>query len=134
MNRPGWLFDVDPRTVRLFVVGDVVAILAFVVAGELSHGRPLALGRVAGVAVPFLVGWALVGTAVGVYGRGVRASAPRLVVATTIGWLGADAVGQAIRATAAFPGDAATTFFLVAFGVTLLLLLVWRLPLLLLVR
>lgn len=122
------LFDVDDRTARLFVLGDVLAILAFVVVGELSHGiDPLAQSvYVAGTAAPFVVGWAFAGSALGAYAararESLRAGLPRAFLA----WLVADAVAQALRALPFFHGDAAFTFYLVAAVFGGALLLGWR--------
>ncbi|MFC7165719.1 DUF3054 domain-containing protein [Halospeciosus flavus] len=122
------LFDVDDRTARLFVLGDVLAILAFVLVGELSHGidplaRPL---YVAETALPFVVGWAFAGSALGAYSvrarESLRVGLPRAFVA----WLAADAVAQALRALPFFHGDAALTFYLVAAAFGGALLLGWR--------
>lgn len=118
----------DRGTVRRLAPVDVVAVLAFVVAGEFSHGVNVLSYPVyvAGTAIPFLVGWALVGSLAGAYRRDVLASPRNLVLRTVGGWLGADVVAQALRATATFHGDANPVFFAVAGGVGATLLLVGR--------
>lgn len=118
-----WL---DAATVGRLVPGDVLAILAFVVAGEFSHGidpiqAPL---YVAETAAPFFVGWAVVGPLAGAYASNLLDSPRRTFVRTALGWLGADVVAQALRGTAFFHGGADPTFFMVAgvVGGTLLVL------------
>lgn len=119
----------DRDAVRTFLVGDVVAILAFVVLGELRHGvDPVTMpGRFAGTAVPFLVGWAVVGALLGAYAASVRRGAGRLAAVTAVAWTGAAAVAQALRATAVFPGDADPVFYLVTVGFGGAILVAWRL-------
>lgn len=120
---------VDRGTVRTFLAGDLVAILAFVLLGELRHGvDPMtAPGRVAGVAVPFLLAWLVVGALAGAYAPGLRDDARRLVLVALGAWIGAAAVAQVLRGTAAFPGDADPVFFLVTVLVGGALLVGWRL-------
>ncbi|MEE6210252.1 DUF3054 domain-containing protein [Salarchaeum sp. III] len=127
------MFEFDRRTVRRFVAGDLVAILAFVTVGEYQHSpflfQPSQAGdlavQLAGAAVPFLVGWILGSWAFGAYGERVAESWLRLAGATVGGWLVADVIGQLLRSTAFFPGDASPVFFAVAaaFGAIFLLAL-----------
>lgn len=122
--------DVDPSpTAAALVVGDLVAIGAFVVAGEIEHGyHPVAdAGRVAGTLAPFVLGWVLVGLAAGLFTSRAVESPLRAVLWTFGGWLVAVVVAQSLRATALFHGDAALTFALVSAGVGGLLLTGWRL-------
>ncbi|MBP1955599.1 hypothetical protein J2752_002522 [Halarchaeum rubridurum] len=98
--------DVDSRTVRAFALADLVAIVAFVLVGEYQHGmlaytatHPL---RLLGVLAPFLVGW-LVAAPLG-RAYSTRTHGPRgLVGWTVLSWLAADALGQALLGTGAFP-------------------------------
>jgi len=127
------MFDVDRRTVARFAVGDVVAILAFVTVGEYQHNEYLfsasrlpELGaHLAGAGIPFLVGWIVGSWALSAYGD--LDSWQRLVGTTLGAWLVADVVGQLLRGTAAFPGDASVTFFAVAGLFGAVFLLIWRL-------
>ncbi|QDX41092.1 DUF3054 domain-containing protein [Salarchaeum sp. JOR-1] len=128
------MFEFDRRAVRRFTAGDVVAILAFVTVGEYQHSpflfRPsqaadLAV-QLAGAAVPFLVGWLVGAWAFGAYADGVSDSWLRLGGATVGGWLVADVLGQLLRRTAFFPGDASPVFFAVAAVFGAIFLLAWR--------
>jgi len=111
------LLDVDRRTLRLFVLPDLVAILAFVFVGELQHGmlgfdaaRPL---RFLAVAAPFLIGWAIAGPVLGAYGASAR-TARGLLGWSVLAWVGADVLAQVLLATGAFPEVVDPIFFVVA--------------------
>ncbi|WP_020222703.1 DUF3054 domain-containing protein [Halarchaeum acidiphilum] len=99
------LLDVDRRTLRLFALPDLVAIVAFVIVGEYQHGRLAASAanprHLLGVLVPFVVGWAIAAPLLRAYSartNGLRG----LVGWTVLAWLAADVVGQALLATGAF--------------------------------
>lgn len=120
---------VEPTpSMALLAAGDVLAVLTFVVVGEISHGiDPLARpGRVAGTLAPFLIGLWLATIAGGLYtGDAIRS--PRRAVSLVVpAWIAAVAVAQLLRATAVFPGDAALTFAVVSTLVGGTLLVVWR--------
>ena len=119
---------VDAATVRRFVVGDLLAVLAFVVAGEYRHNvDPLvAPWAIVGTLLPFWIGWAIAGPLAGAYSDRVRASVRAMAARTVGAWLLAAGVAMGLRATAAFRGDAASTFFLVAAVSGGALLLLWR--------
>lgn len=125
---------VDASTVRRLAVGDAVAVLAFVVVGEYQHSPflfdPARLAdlavQVAWASVPFLLGWAVAGGLLGAYRADVLDSPVRLVGFTVGPWLVADLLGQALRATATFPGDASTVFFAITAVFGSLFLLAWR--------
>jgi hypothetical protein len=111
------------------VVADVVVLCALIVAGELRHQvnpveQPLA---VAETALPFLVGWAVVGTLVGAYGE--RALSERLwsVRAAVGGWLGAVAIGAILRGSPYFAGGIQWTFLAVMAGLGTVALVFTRL-------
>lgn len=115
-------------TTAVLAVGDVAAILLFVGVGEFTHGyNPFVhVGRFAGTAVPFLVGWGLVAGLSGTYARDATASLKRNLSVTAVSWVLAVVVAQALRATAYFHGDAALTFALVSVFVGGGLLCLWR--------
>lgn len=118
----------DGRSVRYFLAGDVLAVLAFVVAGEIQHNvdpvrYPM---QVVDTAVPFLVGWVVAATLVGAYAAAARQSVRRATLTALLGWVLADALGQALRATSLFGGDADPIFFVVALLAPLPLMLGWR--------
>ncbi len=112
------------------VVGDLLAILAFVVVGEISHGiNPVKMPvRTAGTFVPFAIGWLVVGSLVGGYRRGIGSSPLRTVGLTTLSWLFSDVAAQALRNTTFFHGSASLSFFVVSFIAGTVFLLAWRLP------
>lgn len=116
------------RATLVLAAGDLLAIAVFVVLGELQHGYdPIAdAGRVVGTAIPFLVGWAIVGVLAGVYAPRVRESARAVAIRTGLAWVGAVLIGQALRATPVFHGGLSIPFVLVSLGVGLVLLVPWR--------
>lgn len=115
-------------TTLLLAVGDLVAIAAFVLAGELRHyEQATALARAPETALPFVVGWAIVGTLAGVYARSGRASLVDAVGRTAAGWLGGAVVGQVLRATPYLHGEFSPAFALVSLLVPGGLLVAWRL-------
>jgi hypothetical protein len=120
--------DVNRGTVKSLLVGDLVALSAFLLIGEISHGiDPVAdAGRVVLVAVPFLLGWVVCGSLAGAYSVGVLDSPRDLLVTTLLGWLLGDAFGQLLRSTATLPGNADPAFFAVAFAFGSVFLLAHR--------
>lgn len=106
------LTDVDERAVSRFLPGDVLAILALVLVGTIEHGS---LQRYAGVLLPFLVGWLAAAPLVGAYSSRAVES-PRAAILLASGtWLVGDLIGQLLRNTSLFPGNADPAFFLVMF-------------------
>jgi hypothetical protein len=123
----GSRFEPTSRT-ALLIAGDVAAIGLFVVLGEISHGvDPVAqAGRVADTIAPFLVGWLVVAVAGGLYTADAVRSWRRAVEMTAPAWIAAALIGQGLRATPLFHGDAALPFVVVSILVGLALLVPWR--------
>jgi hypothetical protein len=119
------LTDVDGRAVSRFLPGDIAAILVLVLIGTIEHGS-LTANRYVGVALPFLIGWLAVAPLAGAYATRAAESTRSALVLAAAAWLGADLVGQLIRGTDYFPGDADPAFFLVAFVAGSVLLAVAR--------
>lgn len=119
---------VDGGAVRLYVVGDVLAILAFVVAGELRHGvHPfVAPFAVADTAVQFYLGWMVAAPLVGAYKRSTVDSRRSALVASLGAWVLAVVVAQMLRATPWFRGEADLAFAAVSVAVGGVLLVGWR--------
>lgn len=117
----------SPLTAGL-LAGDTLAIGLFVVIGEISHGiDPLAnVPLVLDTFAPFYIGWLLVALPAGLYGSGALSSPKRAGLLTLGAWAVADVIGQALRATAYFHGNAALTFALVALAFGGLFLVGWR--------
>jgi hypothetical protein len=110
--------DRTPLVGLLFVL-DILAITAFVAAGELSHGvDPLAnIGRVAYALAPFLGSWLAVAILAGLYTEDAVASVGRVVALTVPAWAATVAIALAIRALPAYDGGVALTFAAVALGI-----------------
>jgi hypothetical protein len=120
---------VDPEpSMAALAVGDLLAVLTFVVVGEITHDiDPITqFGRVLGTLAPFLIGFTIVTFVGGLYTRDAIRSPRRAVSLIAPAWIGAVLIAQLLRATAFFPGDAAVTFAVVSVVVGGLLLLVWR--------
>lgn len=115
------------RQIGLVLVGDLLCIALFATLGAMRHpasGRLLA--RVPEIAAPFVVGWLLVGLAVGTLRADAYADTRTAVVRAAIAWLGTDLFAQALRATPIVPGGAAPAFFVVALLFGGLFLGSWR--------
>lgn len=105
--------DADARAFVRFLPGDLLAILAFVLVGELQHGG-LTAERYAGSLLPFLLGWLVAAPFFGAYSSDSLESTRSALLLAVITWLGADLAGQLLRGTTTFPGDANPQFFVVA--------------------
>jgi hypothetical protein len=117
--------EVSPATAGLFA-GDVVAILAFIVAGVLQHAEPLTAANVADAAVPFIIGWLLAGAFFGMFATAMLRSVRETAIRTGVAWVVADLVGQGLRATPVFGGGFDPAFFVVSLIVGGVLLIGWR--------
>jgi hypothetical protein len=111
------------------VVGDVLALAAFVVAGTIQHGsRPLANpGIVAGALAPFLLAWLGVALIGGLFTADAVRSPRRAFEQTVPAWVLAVPVAHALRATPLFRGGTTVGFFVVSLLVGGVLLVGWRL-------
>lgn len=118
--------ELSPVTAGL-VLGDVALIALFVALGVVQHYSVALLPtRLPGALTPFLIGWLPASLLAGVYAPVIRRNRRRVVVRTALAWVGAVVVGQSIRATEYFAGDAAPTFVAVSLAVGLALLVPWR--------
>lgn len=107
------LLDADGRAFVRFLPGDLLVILAFVLVGELQHGG-LTAQRYAGALLPFLLGWFVAAPFLGAYSSDTLESTRSALLLALSTWLGADLIGQLLRGTTTFPGDANPQFFVVA--------------------
>lgn len=120
---------VEPTSLAAgLVVGDVLAISAFIAAGRQQH-----MGQAVGSPVgfldtltPFLVGWAIAAVIGGLYRRDAVATPRRAISWTLPAWVLALAIGMGLRATPVFSGGTAATFVIVAFVAGGALLVGWR--------
>ncbi|WP_336037407.1 DUF3054 domain-containing protein [Halobacterium yunchengense] len=110
------LYDADPRAVVRFLPGDLAAVFLLVLVGTIEHGS-LTANRYAGVLLPFLVGWFVVAPFGGAYDERVLESTRAAMGYAVASWLGADFLGQLLRGTDYFPGNADPVFFLVMLAV-----------------
>lgn len=111
------------------LVVDVVTVVGVLSVGMTFHGgQPLETPwRTLGIVVPFLVGWAIGATALGVYRRPLDEAVGQTMARVAGAWFLAAVVGGLLRSTEAFPGDAPPIFVAVTFGSGALGLLGWRL-------
>ena len=114
------------RTTGLVVLGDLLCIGLFSTLGVLQHNSGNLLARVPEVAAPFVLGWVVVGLLVGTFARESLSTPREAAARAAVAWLGADVVGQALRATALFSGGFDPAFFLVSLLVAGALLVGWR--------
>lgn len=112
----------------LVAVGDLAVVGALLSLGMLRHGvRPVVQTEHAALVVaPFLFGWIVAAPLVGAYADEAFRSVRDATEAVAGAWLGAVLVGAALRATAAFPGNAPLEFVAVVFGFGLVALGAWR--------
>jgi hypothetical protein len=110
----------------VLLIGDLLALLIFVIIGRLSHGFTSDwLLNVARIATPFLIGWFVVAIPVGAY-RADRLTSPGwLMGRTAIAWLVGDGVAFALRALL-FQNNVTWPFALTSIAFTGLFLLGWR--------
>ena len=117
------------RWTALLAVGDVVALTAFVAAGQVRHvGENPLLSPVTllGALAPFLIGWTLVALVGGLYTHDALLGPRRMLSWTVPAWLLGAAIALALRWTTLFPGDVSGLFPLVAIVFGGVLLVGWR--------
>jgi hypothetical protein len=129
-NVDGRLFSRVNRSpgTLLLAVGDLLVLVGFLVIGELSHGvhpveSPLV---VADTVAPFFVGWVVAALAVGAYAPGATRSVRTAVLRAAAAWVGAAAIGLALRATTLFHGGSPLSFALVVTGTGVVSFSLWR--------
>ena len=123
----GWSGGTD-RRVLVLAIGDLVAIVALILVGQLSHDIDPVTEPLASIEsmVPFLVGWLVISVLAGVYAHEIATSVARTARSTTVAWIAAANVGLIIRSTPLFDGGAVWPFNLVLTGTGLVVLLGWR--------
>lgn len=111
------------------MVVDLVTVVGVLSVGMTFHGgHPLGTPwRTLGIVVPFLVGWVIGATILGVYRRPLDEEVGPSMARVAGAWFLAAVVGGLLRSTEAFPGDAPPIFVAVTFGSGALGLLGWRL-------
>jgi len=125
--------DVRPRLPlypagAVVLVGDALALLAFVVWGLYSH-QLLAWEvpvHTAMTLAPFLIAWLALAPLFGLYHRRTLRSYRRTLALLVAGWILISIVGGLIRATPLFHGGTGATFALVNVVFGLLVLVPWR--------
>lgn len=121
---------VEPTWRSLLVaVGDVVAIAAFVIPGEIQHGfPPLEYPvRTLDTFAPFLLGWIVAALLGGLYTSDALKNSRRILSWTVPAWVFALLVGHGLRATPLFHGGTSPIFFLVTLAVGGSVGIAWRL-------
>lgn len=115
-------------SVRTAAIGDALILLLFPILGSTEHGTGLTLTVFWRTVVPFALAWALVGVPVGAFApstlRSVRRTAQRVPPA----WLAAGVLGLVARSLF-FERPFILSFALVAVGVLMAMLTLWRLAL-----
>lgn len=117
----------SPGTARL-ALGDLFVLVGFFVLGELSHGvSPIASPLVvADTIAPFLIGWVVAALVVGAYAPGATRTVRVAVLRAAGAWVGAAAIGLALRATPLFHGVSPLSFALVVTGIGVVFFSAWR--------
>ncbi|MFB6133449.1 MAG: DUF3054 domain-containing protein [Halanaeroarchaeum sp.] len=116
--------DFDAAAFRRLAPFDLLAILAFVGIGEVSHGaRSLGvLPLLVITTATFALGWLAVAPLLGAYGTRTADAWLDGTVAALPSWPLAAGVAQALRSTTHIPGNAALSFYVISviFGALLL--------------
>ena len=120
LSRTAWL-----------VIGDVIALLIFVLVGRRNHSLSISdIGATLATAVPFWIGWFVVAPWLGLFRpevcRSPRKWLPRLLLAWAIGCSLALILRTLFLGRPIF-GGISLSFAIVTFGVTTVLLVMWRL-------
>ncbi|MFB6082330.1 MAG: DUF3054 domain-containing protein [Halanaeroarchaeum sp.] len=120
--------DLDRDALRRYLTGDLLLIGLFVAMGEVAHGsNPIAaLSSWAQTTIAFALGWAIAAPVLGAYSKGTLEFKRLAIGLPVLSWAVADAIAQVLRSTDLFEGDAALSFYLVAFGTGGAFLAIWR--------
>lgn len=110
----------------VLVIGDVLALLIFVIIGRLSHGFTNDwLINVARIATPFLIGWFAVALLIGAYRADLLRAPTALLWRSAVAWIVGDLLAFALRAFL-FQNNVTLPFALTSVAFTGLFLLGWR--------
>jgi hypothetical protein len=117
------------RSAVPLAIGDLLALIALLTVGTLSHQAPEFLAAnplyLLEVYAPFLIGWVLVAPLVGAYSAGAVETAKSSVPLVIRSWIPAAAVGFVLRAFV-FSGGAAPAFIVVMLVLGSVVLGGWR--------
>lgn len=116
----------NQSAVRLLVVGDLLALVLWVIVGRLSHNQTTDwLSNVTRIALPFLIGWAVATPLARPYDLALLRRPLAFMGHSALGWLLAVGIGLFLRATL-FGDGFVPIFAAVTLAVTGLCLLGWR--------
>lgn len=114
------------RQMAWLAVGDVIALVAWVVVGlESHHMSSNWLMSILRVVAPFIIGWFVVAPLVGAYRPTLFNQPGPFMRHSALAWLGSVCLGLLLRATV-FGSGFVPTFALVTFIVTAVFVLGWR--------
>ena len=117
---------VQRSSLGILVAGDMIAWLAWIVAGLASHAMyENWLLNLVRVGAPFLIAWLVAGPAVGAYRQIAYQARGVFLARSALAWLLATSLGLLLRATL-FREGFVPIFALVTFAVTALFVLGWR--------
>lgn len=131
MNGGSWIekrLDVS-RWTAVLAVGDLLALTAFVAAGQYHHAGANPFGmpmRLLGGLAPFLIGWAVVALIGGLYTHDALLGPRRMLSWTIPAWILGVTIALLLRATEFFPGNVIGLFPVVAAVFGGLLVVGWR--------
>ncbi len=114
------------NTLALLVVGDILAFLAWVVAGLSSHRMGTnVVANLVRVVAPFLIGWFVVAPFAGAYRRDLLQRPRAFLGRSALAWLLGVGLGLALRARP-FGSGFVPAFAAVTYVVTGVFVLGWR--------
>ncbi|MFB6185288.1 MAG: DUF3054 domain-containing protein [Halobacteriaceae archaeon] len=121
--------EIDRMALLLYGPIDIVAIISFLLLGELRHHiNPFQeFGWFLNTATPFVIGWIISSLLLGAYASKILADRRSLLVSAIISWIGADIIAQLLRLTTYFHGGTPLSFIVVTMGFGSLFISVGRL-------
>ncbi len=118
--------SIRANTLAVLVAGDILAFLAWVLAGLSSHRMGTNIvANVARVVAPFLIGWFVVAPFTGAYRRDLLRSPRAFLGRSALAWLLGVGLGLALRARP-FGSGFVPAFAAVTYVVTGVFVLGWR--------
>jgi DUF3054 family protein len=117
------------RRALVLLIGDLVALALFAILGRNTHDEAIGFGAmraVAGTAAPFLVGWLVASPLLGALRAATTATLPTMLRVVLASWIAAYPLAMLTRGIG-LGRTSPLSFYIVAFTVPLLFVVVWRL-------
>jgi len=113
------------KTTLILILGDLLALLAFVISGRLEHGLQINWNETMETAVPFIISWLAVASSVGLYKEKAVSTIPITFKTTLLVTIVAVPIGLFLRALY-LDRDVPIPFLVVALVFTAIFMVGWR--------